>query len=163
MVFPFIDRAPSPAATATREYPSGWGTRILAAPTRLFLRFRYQARGFFIGHGLPRHCLEQPLSDLPAVVGAAVGVLGKLAERLHQRANSKWGLSLSPFSRGLPSPSQSAPQRIATPSIDAARSINRPSRSKRARLFQSRSEEHTSELQSLMRISYAVFCLKKKK
>src|SRR3546814_10500916 len=28
--------------------------------------------------------------------------------------------------------------------------------------FQHRSEEHTSELQSLMRISYAVFCLKKK-
>src|SRR3546814_10792263 len=28
---------------------------------------------------------------------------------------------------------------------------------------QYRSEEHTSELQSLMRISYAVFCLKKKK
>src|SRR3546814_3252599 len=28
---------------------------------------------------------------------------------------------------------------------------------------QSRSEEHTSELQSLMRISYAVFCLQKKK
>src|SRR3546814_4398787 len=30
-------------------------------------------------------------------------------------------------------------------------------------LFAQRSEEHTSELQSLMRISYAVFCLKKKK
>src|SRR3546814_7092458 len=30
-------------------------------------------------------------------------------------------------------------------------------------LCASRSEEHTSELQSLMRISYAVFCLKKKK
>src|SRR3546814_10075411 len=29
--------------------------------------------------------------------------------------------------------------------------------------LQMRSEEHTSELQSLMRISYAVFCLKKKK
>src|SRR3546814_1107224 len=28
--------------------------------------------------------------------------------------------------------------------------------------FSKRSEEHTSELQSLMRISYAVFCLKKK-
>src|SRR3546814_7147596 len=28
--------------------------------------------------------------------------------------------------------------------------------------LQNRSEEHTSELQSLMRISYAVFCLKKK-
>src|SRR3546814_7579020 len=32
---------------------------------------------------------------------------------------------------------------------------------RRSRRF--RSEEHTSELQSLMRISYAVFCLKKKK
>src|SRR3546814_8394442 len=29
--------------------------------------------------------------------------------------------------------------------------------------IKARSEEHTSELQSLMRISYAVFCLKKKK
>src|SRR3546814_20631075 len=32
----------------------------------------------------------------------------------------------------------------------------------RAALPRQRSEEHTSELQSLMRISYAVFCLKKK-
>src|SRR3546814_8502785 len=39
---------------------------------------------------------------------------------------------------------------------DVVRLSCRPSR-------QSRSEEHTSELQSLMRISYAVFCLKKKK
>src|SRR3546814_289617 len=31
------------------------------------------------------------------------------------------------------------------------------------RLPSGRSEEHTSEIQSLMRISYAVFCLKKKK
>src|SRR3546814_5874917 len=34
---------------------------------------------------------------------------------------------------------------------------------RRVHLFATRSEEHTSELQSLMRISYAVFCLKKKK
>src|SRR3546814_6636363 len=34
--------------------------------------------------------------------------------------------------------------------------VSRPDR-------ETRSEEHTSELQSLMRISYAVFCLKKKK
>src|SRR3546814_2944852 len=32
-----------------------------------------------------------------------------------------------------------------------------------AEIIEKRSEEHTSELQSLMRISYAVFCLKKKK
>src|SRR3546814_9452478 len=36
-----------------------------------------------------------------------------------------------------------------------------PSRRQTSPAF--RSEEHTSELQSLMRISYAVFCLKKKK
>src|SRR3546814_5508875 len=33
----------------------------------------------------------------------------------------------------------------------------------KTRPYIGRSEEHTSELQSLMRISYAVFCLKKKK
>src|SRR3546814_1104611 len=39
-----------------------------------------------------------------------------------------------------------------------------PPRSTQSRFrFLQRSEEHTSELQSLMRISYAVFCLKKKK
>src|SRR3546814_7197242 len=39
----------------------------------------------------------------------------------------------------------------------------RPGRIEAKRLQVARSEEHTSELQSLMRISYAVFCLKKKK
>src|SRR3546814_10646729 len=38
----------------------------------------------------------------------------------------------------------------------------RPARYQRLHAAQGRSEEHTSELQSLMRISYAVFCLKKK-
>src|SRR3546814_3162106 len=44
--------------------------------------------------------------------------------------------------------------------------ISRPNRVVRMSTLStpaSRSEEHTSELQSLMRISYAVFCLKKKK
>src|SRR3546814_9279214 len=48
--------------------------------------------------------------------------------------------------------------------------VDRPARAERSRdrgLFsralRCRSEEHTSELQSLMRISYAVFCLKKNK
>src|SRR3546814_9925394 len=35
-------------------------------------------------------------------------------------------------------------------------------KAKDAERYKTRSEEHTSELQSLMRISYAVFCLKKK-
>src|SRR3546814_8243795 len=39
----------------------------------------------------------------------------------------------------------------------------RGTRRRRLRFLSLKSEEHTSELQSLMRISYAVFCLKKKK
>src|SRR3546814_2650456 len=46
-----------------------------------------------------------------------------------------------------------------TPLIRTAREVND---GKVAHVID-RSEEHTSELQSLMRISYAVFCLKKKK
>src|SRR3546814_4180183 len=48
--------------------------------------------------------------------------------------------------------------------LSASQQGKPPSRASvvRERLFD-RSEEHTSELQSLMRISYAVFCLKKKK
>src|SRR3546814_2414893 len=45
---------------------------------------------------------------------------------------------------------------------EAARQIEHVGPPSRA-CFTPRSEEHTSELQSLMRISYAVFCLKKKK
>src|SRR3546814_6604059 len=40
---------------------------------------------------------------------------------------------------------------------------HRPRAAHSAHIHPQRSEEHTSELQSLMRISYAVFCLKKKK
>src|SRR3546814_4418362 len=43
---------------------------------------------------------------------------------------------------------------IASVALESTRTID---------IEQFRSEEHTSELQSLMRISYAVFCLKKKK
>src|SRR3546814_2162701 len=62
------------------------------------------------------------------------------------------------------------PPRLLSPHAARGRGL-RPSRAGavpgRLRLFAGgrqsrRSEEHTSELQSLMRISYAVFCLKKK-
>src|SRR3546814_5557110 len=43
------------------------------------------------------------------------------------------------------------------------RSLSGATRALPDRAAAERSEEHTSELQSLMRISYAVFCLKKKK
>src|SRR3546814_7198480 len=58
----------------------------------------------------------------------------------------------SPFARGGADGAVERPART----IDAQRQGIGPAP-------QQRSEEHTSELQSLMRISYAVFCLKKKK
>src|SRR3546814_4438282 len=59
------------------------------------------------------------------------------------------------FQRVFPSPACCIPDMSAI----ALKIMSLPATAK-ARL---RSEEHTSELQSLMRISYAVFCLKKKK
>src|SRR3546814_7274829 len=47
--------------------------------------------------------------------------------------------------------------------LHALAGIGHPSGTVRIDGMDARSEEHTSELQSLMRISYAVFCLKKKK
>src|SRR3546814_5839969 len=49
---------------------------------------------------------------------------------------------------------------LECPRVHATRPL--ASRACRISPARSRSEEHTSELQSLMRISYAVFCLKKK-
>src|SRR3546814_1483315 len=56
-----------------------------------------------------------------------------------------------------PSAARSSPR-----SRTASGSARNPGSTARSTLAQWRSEEHTSELQSLMRISYAVFCLKKK-
>src|SRR3546814_6315623 len=57
---------------------------------------------------------------------------------------------------------------VERPKTTTAPSIFRPTscfsgRNENHSAVTPRSEEHTSELQSLMRISYAVFCLKKKK
>src|SRR3546814_10493942 len=51
---------------------------------------------------------------------------------------------------------------LSRPAEAAARTAGKLENAQR-RCYFARSEEHTSELQSLMRISYAVFCLKKKK
>src|SRR3546814_5126034 len=55
------------------------------------------------------------------------------------------------------------PDDIESGTIYVLRSLsNHPFVAEHRELIHKRSEEHTSELQSLMRISYAVFCLKKK-
>src|SRR3546814_3449503 len=86
---------------------------------------------------------EAPASGAPARNGAQEGdvlyVTGTVGDA---------GLGLALAQRGIMEPAS------------AIRAYRRP----QPRLAEGRrSEEHTSELQSLMRISYAVFCLKKKK
>src|SRR3546814_8578245 len=59
--------------------------------------------------------------------------------------------------------SRSCKVRSTGPAPCSAKRSGSLSMSATSRRRSTRSEEHTSELQSLMRISYAVFCLKKKK
>src|SRR3546814_10377741 len=80
---------------------------------------------------------------------------GERIRRLASLLASRSWRGACPLGSGDPSPS-SAEGGTATTSRQAA---GGPFSSLNAA---SRSEEHTSELQSLMRISYAVFCLKKK-
>src|SRR3546814_3893939 len=61
------------------------------------------------------------------------------------------------------SPASSGVQPRPTSSSDDAATAPRPDPVRVRTPHEPRSEEHTSELQSLMRISYAVFCLKKKR
>src|SRR3546814_1739142 len=54
------------------------------------------------------------------------------------------------------------PLAVAGQRVDEARAVDVDGLGHRPAVGEVRSEEHTSELQSLMRLSYAVFCLKKK-
>src|SRR3546814_5410602 len=60
-------------------------------------------------------------------------------------------------------PGLTCPRRPFRYSTDGLQTRSARARQASRRSWPFRSEEHTSELQSLMRISYAVFCLKKKK
>src|SRR3546814_1132694 len=77
--------------------------------------------------------------------------------------------SSDPFRGKVPNCPGSQQQVDSTPECKQHRNADAPGNALIAtdivadRADQERSEEHTSELQSLMRISYAVFCLNKKK
>src|SRR3546814_3231985 len=72
----------------------------------------------------------------------------------------------SPSNRHFPLDCQDIAPKWAAPSFAPRSASSRPCATPtiwhRGSRFFARSEEHTSELQLLMRISYAVFCLKKK-
>src|SRR3546814_10567692 len=80
---------------------------------------------------------------------------------LAARTGRVWRGRLRRVCRHLPAGSAGARRRGDSPG-GAGRPITDGARAFRDSRRARRSEEHTSELQSLMRISYAVFCLKKK-
>src|SRR3546814_9477548 len=91
-----------------------------------------------------------------------------IANSAHQLRSNAEGLpttgdpravSMTSYNRLLPVPRPT----IVPPIILRTGHARRWQRSAKMLDTWARSEEHTSELQSLMRISYAVFCLKKKK
>src|SRR3546814_3938118 len=92
---------------------------------------------------------EDDLEDLAILPTRRRRLRDRLGEFLHQHALDT--VQLVPLNRG---------QVIDIPSH--RRNLRRPGRSWQGLACRSRSEEHTSELQSLMRLSYAVFCLQKK-
>src|SRR3546814_7896181 len=88
---------------------------------------------------------------------ARPGCPGSLRKRLKSPSKSTF-ISNSYFFN----PSDALAQDPSFPPPLSARSSKAPLGFRGAERRPSRSEEHTSELQSLLRISYAVFCLKKK-
>src|SRR3546814_7735901 len=105
--------------------------------------------------------LERPDKDGIAVGGRDLGQ-GRAPCTRADYANSH---AFTPAPRAFSAPGSSGQRgRAATssPSVNPAANRSAPAQPIMAALSV-RSEEHTSELQSLMRISYAVFCLKKKK
>src|SRR3546814_2082494 len=75
----------------------------------------------------------------------------------------KGSIARPSVSAAMPTPVSLTVKTTNSPGVrDSSRAAG-PARVTQSAPTASRSEEHTSELQSLMRISYAVFCLKKKK
>src|SRR3546814_20824123 len=74
--------------------------------------------------------------------------------------------TLFPYTTHFRSPTLRAASAISLPTLTAASTLAPetlpPNEVAEASVRQGRSEEHTSEFQSLMRTSYAVFCLQKK-
>src|SRR3546814_4172535 len=97
---------------------------------------------------------------------------------IHHQGSPTWNLTTSPASRAIAAKARPtackypiAPEWAGDSNAEGGSQPDSAGSPFSARCFQSfqqcsfnnRSEEHTSELQSLMRNSYAVFCLKKKK
>src|SRR3546814_7016981 len=91
---------------------------------------------------------SQKRSDIPPCGRGRANIRRESRRRAYERRGG------SPQVRRSPDRRETARDQPSHPS--------RTSPASRCTIVAARSEEHTSELQSLMRISYAVFCLKKK-
>src|SRR3546814_8348296 len=87
--------------------------------------------------------------------GAKIGVLGYNGSGKSTLLKIMAGIDKDIVGEARPMPGLKVGYLPQEPQLDPAKNV-------RDNVME-RSEEHTSELQSLMRISYAVFCLKKKK
>src|SRR3546814_7398651 len=110
----------------------------ISRPSRLVIAVEADSR--------PRHAVERRQFPFVGGVYQGANVIKRRCEITRVRGNPFVGdwIDKDPIERGFV---------IVIESTDVSLLIS----------IAERSEEHTSELQSLMRISYAVFCLKKKK
>src|ERR1044071_2657129 len=109
--------------------------------------------------------LEQAAKLLPAIQGKQNPHVAIAEIALEQKNTARAIAALDAFLKVDGNDVGAARQRaqLLEPLGDAARTAAAYARVVDADPFDSRSEEHTSELQSRVDISYAVFCLKKKK
>src|SRR3546814_2940181 len=97
-----------------------------------------------MGFGVSKRLVDGRIADLPVFAG----VSGSFDQARFEAFLTQNGMTETQLRRDIAQ--QLLAEQVAAP-IGRVPAVS------------SRSEEHTSELQSLMRISYAVFCLKKKK
>src|SRR3546814_7617183 len=112
----------------------------------VILRQDQIARGGILGEiALPRRCA--------AVIGFGLGEYGCYSNHAGNRSGDQQANTHAFFSTTLSDIRPSLPSALLDEICGSGTQLS----------HRGRSEEHTSELQSLMRISYAVFCLKTKK
>src|SRR3546814_4804211 len=112
-------------------------------------------------HALLSAHYRQPLDWSPALIEQSVRTLDRLYGTLRDMGDVEAAPAIPQAIEDALDDDLNTPQALAEIAAIAAAARKAGDDGGRARL--KRSEEHTSELQSLMRISYAVFCLKKKK
>src|SRR3546814_1236050 len=114
---------------------------------------------------LPDDQIRQVIAmERPDISEAELAALLRIAEGVPGKALRYAGLDIAGLA-GAIATIEGKGQAAAAAQTALSRSLSLKAAQPRYEAFLElvRSEEHTSELQSLMRISYAVFCLKKKK